>query len=266
MPDKLPPDLGESAQSESAPARPPLSLARVSLGTAGDAICTADRLQFQLDHALARDAVHTPLDAALLLRGLGERHFTGLALQSAVVQEAASGRQAYLRRPDLGRQLGKTSAVSLAEATGASANAGEVAIAIVDGLSALAVERHALPLIDALRPLLPQSSPLIDAICVVRNGRVAIGDQIGSIQHAKFIVVLIGERPGLSAPDSMGVYMTYLPTPGRTDAERNCISNIRAGGLSYLEAARRIVWCLEGAKQLGRTGVDLKANARQITG
>jgi ethanolamine ammonia-lyase small subunit len=238
--------------------------ARLSLHRALDAaesasVSTAEHLRFQLDHAQARDAVHTPLDRALLLQGLAARQLPALALHSA-----APNRAAYLRRPDLGRTLHSDSAGELAESRRALAAAmaehasplAGVAIMLADGLSALALERNALPLLDALlaaaqaRPLLP--------IVVATQARVALGDPIGEALGARLSLVLIGERPGLSAADSLGAYITWQPRVGRTDAERNCISNIREGGLGYTEAAARILHYLHEAVRLGTTGIALK--------
>ncbi len=135
---------------------------------------------------------------------------------------------------------------------------------IADGLSALAVERHALPLMDALRPILAREPWRIGPVCVVEQGRVAIGDEIGERLHARMTVMLIGERPGLSAADSLGAYLTWAPRIGRTDAERNCVSNIRDGGLGYGEAATRILFYMEGARRLLATGVGLKEGGREL--
>lgn len=238
--------------------------ARLSLSRALDAVgatsfSTAEHLRFQLDHAQARDAVHTPLDRALLLQGLAARGLAALALHSA-----APNRAAYLRRPDLGRTLHADSAGELAEAKRAldatvQDDAGllaGVAIVLADGLSALALERNALPLLDALleaaqaRPTLP--------VVLATEARVALGDPIGETFGARLSLVLIGERPGLSAADSLGAYITWQPQVGRTDAERNCISNIREGGLGYDEAAARILHYLREATRLGTTGIALK--------
>jgi ethanolamine ammonia-lyase small subunit len=226
--------------------------ARVGLARAGSAIATGEQLQFQLDHALARDAVHARLDVAGMLDGLSQRAMKGIALRSAV--EAGPGeRQSYLRRPDLGRRLGEESAEALRQFA-ADGERPEVVFVIADGLSALAVERHALALLDAI-------GVSGATVCVVSQGRVAIGDEIGELLGAHLVVMLIGERPGLSAADSLGVYITWEPKVGRTDAERNCISNVREGGLSYSEAAERVSAVMREARRLGATGVGLKTSA-----
>ncbi len=235
--------------------------ARVSLGQAGPAIPTSEQLRFQLDHALARDAVHARLDVAGLLQGLRERQMECLALRSAVAGEAGQDdRQIYLRRPDLGRALCPDSAQELQQYSASVLEWPNVVFVIADGLSALAVERHALPLLDRMVCDLGSEQWRVGPVCIVSQGRVAIGDEIGALLRAKLVVMLIGERPGLSAPDSLGVYITWKPRPGRTDAERNCISNIRHAGLSYADAAQRIVFYMNEATRLQCTGITLKEN------
>jgi len=257
----------------------PPTTARLSLGTAGAAIPVREHLRFQLDHALARDAVHTALDTGLLTRGLRER-----GLQAVLLRSHAADRATYLRRPDLGRTLHADSSTALnnsvilseAQRSGVQSKDPETAhpthttprpsnhgpqprtlFLLADGLSALAVERHALPLLDATLRLIPDPFPLVP---VVQNARVAIADEIGHLLGAQLTVLLIGERPGLSSPDSLGCYITWSPQPGRTtDAERNCISNIRgAEGLSYNEAAHRIAHYIAEARRLQTTGIALK--------
>lgn len=245
---------GGGAGADFAPNLRGFTPARVSLGRAGAAISTQEQLRFQLDHALARDAVHARMDIPALLLELEKRGLDCVALRSAVSEESdQSDRKVYLRRPDLGRRLDPRSAEQLRQMAARLVTKPEVVFAMVDGLSALAVERHALLLLDEIRAGM-DAAP----VCVVRDGRVAIGDEIGFLLQAKLAVVLIGERPGLSAPDSLGVYITWHPKPGRSDAERNCISNIRSDGLSYSDAARRIAYYIREAKHLGMTGVMLK--------
>jgi len=227
-----------------------ITAARLSLGTSGEAVSTRESLRFQMDHALARDAVHAAMDVALLVRELEERGVESLVMRSAVT----GGRQEYLRRPDLGRRLAVESRELLHGA--ASLPAADVVFVVADGLSALAVERHALGLMDALRKRLGEWT--VGPVCLVTQGRVAVGDEIGELLAAKVVVMLIGERPGLSASDSLGVYVTWEPRVGRTDAERNCVSNVRDGGLGYVEAAERVVGLMRGAKALGASGVGLK--------
>jgi len=228
----------------------PLTTARLSLGNSAASIATSDHLRFQLDHALARDAVHAALDVPLLERGLRERGLTPLALRSA-----ARNRAEYLRRPDLGRTLSENSRAALEAHAAQQTTHPEILFILADGLSALALERHALPLLDATLPLITNHSPLIT---IATNARVALADHIGHLLSAQLTVLFIGERPGLSSPDSLGVYLTWQPRPGRTDAERNCISNIRAEGLSYAEAAQRIAHYIAEAHRLQTTGIALK--------
>ena len=220
--------------------------ARVAMERAGDGVSTREWLDFKLAHAMARDAVHAELQAAPLVAEL-----RAMDLDCVALTTQAADRGTYLRRPELGRLLSAESAELLRKKS-----KGEIAIVVADGLSALAVERHAAALLRELLPLLDGEK--MAPVCVVRQGRVAVGDAIGAALGAKISVVLIGERPGLSAPDSLGAYLTWMPRAGRTDAERNCISNIRAEGLSYADAAARIAWYLKAAMRLQLTGVDLK--------
>jgi ethanolamine ammonia-lyase small subunit len=227
-----------------------LTQARVGLGRTGVSLETRDLLDFQRAHAQARDAVHSRLDAVALAVEL-ER-----ATQFEVLRvcSACTDRTIYLQRPDLGRRLDDASRETIATlADGADY---ELIVIFADGLSALAVERHAVPLMKELLPLLAGWS--IGPIVVVEQGRVAIGDEIGLALKAHISVVLIGERPGLSSPDSLGAYITWEPRPGRIDAERNCISSIRAEGLSYKLAAEQLRRYLTEARRRRLTGVDLK--------
>jgi ethanolamine ammonia-lyase small subunit len=222
--------------------------ARIALGRAGSGLPTAPLLAFELAHAQARDAVHQPLDTATLHAALRER-----GLESLDVHSAAPDRDHYLRRPDLGRRL---DAASLAVLRDVAAQAADVVFVIADGLSSRAVATHALPLLDTLLPKLEgwRVGPLV----VACQSRVALGDEIGESLSAAFVVMLIGERPGLSSPDSMGLYLTAAPRVGRTDAERNCISNVRPEGLGYAAAAAKLHYLLTRARALGFTGVNLK--------
>jgi ethanolamine ammonia-lyase small subunit len=222
--------------------------ARVALGRVGDSLPTRELLDFQLAHARARDAVHAKLDNASLMLELRQRQLPCIAVASA-----AQDRATYLRRPDLGRKLNDDSRQRLT----VEANSDHDAVFVIaDGLSALAVHRHAVPLLDVVRPRLTdwQLAPII----IAEQGRVAIGDEIGQLLAARLAVVLIGERPGLSSPDSLGIYLTWDPKPGRTDAERNCISNIRSEGLSYTIAADKLVFLMTEARRRKISGVGLK--------
>lgn len=229
--------------------------ARVAIGRTGHAQTTETVLAFGLAHAQARDAVHLTLDTDAISVALRD---TGLPVLH--VHSAAPDRQQYLRRPDLGRRLddasqGRLAAVSIAHPY-------DVVFVIADGLSALAAQRHAVPLLQAVLARLPQSH--IGPIVVAEQARVALGDDIGERLRARQVVMLIGERPGLSSPDSLGIYLTYDPRVGRTDAQRNCISNVRPEGLPYAQAADRLVFLLRGAVALGRSGVDLKDDSAAI--
>jgi ethanolamine ammonia-lyase small subunit len=223
--------------------------ARVELGSAGRSLPTRALLEFQLAHARARDAVHLPLAADSLVLELKQKGLDSISLSSA-----ARNRDEYLKRPDLGRRLNNDSRERLTPLRAEY----DAAFVIADGLSALAVHRHAVPLLDLLlRDLDWRTAP----IAIVEQGRVAIGDEIGELFGARMTVVLIGERPGLSSPDSLGAYLTWQPGLGRTDAERNCISNIRAEGLSYAVAAHKLLFLMNEARRLKLSGVRLKEDA-----
>ena len=222
------------------------TFARVGLERSGNALATREVLAFQLAHAMARDAVHHPFDAGALLLECQTRAWPVL-----VAHSAAGDRAEYLRRPDLGRRLAKG---AILEADGDR----DLAIVIADGLSALAVHRHAIPLLEGLIPLFDEGAWTRTPIVIVQQGRVAIGDEIGHRLRASMALMLIGERPGLSSPDSLGAYLTWNPVHGRTDAERNCISNIRPEGLRYENAAHRIFTLLNEARRRKLTGVRLK--------
>jgi len=232
-----------------------LTPARVGLGRTGVSQETRDLLDFQRAHAQARDAVHARLEAATLIASLSEIGGSEvLGLHSA-----AEDRATYLQRPDLGRRLDESSCAIL---SGLRQNDWELALVVADGLSALAAERHVPPL---LRELLPHLEGWrLAPICVVEQGRVAIGDEIGAALGVQLCVVLIGERPGLSSPDSLGAYITWQPRPGRTDAERNCISNIRTEGLSYAQAAAQLDFYLTEARRRRLSGVALKEESHLL--
>lgn len=224
--------------------------ARIALGRSGDSLPTSALLEFGLAHALARDAVHLPLDVAALATELEAAGLPHLAVHSQ-----AGDRSTYLRRPDLGRLLAPDSRASLEKAA-SSATPPDLAFVIADGLSSLAVTRHALPLLQASLELLPDWS--MAPVIIAEQARVALGDAIGQVLGAGTVVVLIGERPGLSSPDSLGIYLTHGPRPGLSDADRNCISNVRPEGLPYAAAARKLAYLLAGARRLGRSGIALK--------
>ena len=215
--------------------------ARIALGRAGASLPTREVLGFGLAHARARDAVHHALDVAHLLQDL-----QSIGLAATSVRSAAEDRQVFLTRPDLGRRLGEADLKGNAETV----------VAIEDGLSSVAVQTHAVPLLRELQKISDRWNSV--QVAVATQGRVALGDEIGERMKAKLAVVLIGERPGLTSPDSLGAYLTYMPRVGRTDAERNCISNIRPQGLGYAEAARRLDWLASAALARGLTGIGLK--------
>lgn len=255
-----PPASAQPAPSSSAPDTwedlRRFTLARIALGRTGDSLPTRAVLDFGLAHAQARDAVHTPLDADALLGALLAAGF-GAALRT---HSAAADRAQYLRRPDLGRQLAPASRESLAAL---HAEASDVVFVIADGLSARAVQQHAVPVLVETRQRLPGWR--IGPVVVAEQARVALGDEIGALLRARQVVVLIGERPGLSSPDSLGIYLTYGPRVGRSNAERNCISNVRPEGLSYVLGAHKLAWLLAGARRLGRSGVELKDESEAQT-
>ena len=232
-----------------------LTPARIAQGRSGVSLPTTHQLAFQLAHARARDAVSGQLDLGVLRQGLAARGLATLELHSA-----AGDRPIYLQRPDQGRRLDQVSRRKLAhgEPLRLQKNPCNAAFVIADGLSAQAVQAHALPLLDALLPRLAAEHWSLAPIVLVEQGRVAIGDEIGELLQAELVVVLIGERPGLSAPDSLGIYLTWGPRIGRTDAERNCISNVRPAGQSYAEAAHTLHYLMNEARRRGLSGVMLK--------
>jgi ethanolamine ammonia-lyase small subunit len=223
---------------------------RIGLGRAGNALPTARVLEFKVAHAAARDAVHAPLDveafsAKIAAVGIGT---------PAVVASRAAGRSEYLRRPDLGRLPASLESVPADDA--------DIGIVLADGLSARALVDHADGLLRALVATLGETYS-IAAPVIATQARVALGDHIGAQMGVRTLIVVIGERPGLSVADSLGIYLTHRPSPGRSDADRNCISNIHPpDGLGYADAARITAGLVAGARQLGRSGVDLKDTSR----
>lgn len=234
--------------------------ARIALGRSGVSLPTDAHLAFQLAHARARDAVHVPLEIAPLEEALRKLPGVDAVL---LVDSAATDRLGYLRRPDLGRLLSEAGQTVL-QALQKPARAVDLALVIGDGLSPQAVNRQAPALLEALMPRLIADGWQIAPIVIVRQARVAIGDQIGALLAARMVVVLIGERPGLSAPDSMGLYLTWMPKPGLTDASRNCISNVRDAGLPAADAAVKLHYLLSEARRLELSGVALKDGSDAI--
>jgi ethanolamine ammonia-lyase small subunit len=240
--------------------------ARIALGRSGVSLPTNAHLAFQLAHAKARDAVHRSLDVPHLTQALSAA-WPELAPPCALLHSAATDRHHYLQRPDLGRKLDAASLDLLASAFPKPTHSGEPArpydlvFVVADGLSALAIEQNAEPFLRAMRQHLEPSQWRVAPLCMAMQSRVAIGDEIGQAVGAKAVVVLIGERPGLSSPDSMGLYLTWMPSVGLTDASRNCISNVRPAGLSYDEAAFKLHYLLTQARQRQLSGVALKDEA-----
>ncbi|WP_371262385.1 ethanolamine ammonia-lyase subunit EutC [Pseudomonas sp. P1.31] len=237
-----------------------LTPARIALGRTGTSLPTSAQLDFQFAHAQARDAVHLPFDHAGLSAQLSERGRESLLLHSAALD-----RNSYLQRPDLGRKLSDDSAQSLRGYLAAHPGGVDLVIVVADGLSALAVHRHTLPFINRLEEQMSGDGWSIAPVVLVEQGRVAIGDEIGQLLGAKMVVMLIGERPGLSSPDSLGLYFTYNPKVGLTDAYRNCISNVRLEGLSYGMAAHRLLYLMREACRRQLSGVNLKDEAQVQT-
>ena len=234
-----------------------LTPARVALGRAGASLPTREVLRLALDHARARDAVRLPFDADGVAREI-----EALGLATLTVTSQAADRATYLRRPDLGRRLDGESRRRLAE-TGAPS--GPVLLVVADGLSSAAVHAHATAVIAALAPRLAEAGLGDGPVVLAREARVAIGDEIGAIAGAELVILLVGERPGLSSPDSLGAYLTFAPRVGRLDAERNCVSNIRAAGLPPEAAAHRIAWLAAEALKRRLSGVALKDESPPFT-
>ena len=223
--------------------------ARIALGRAGSSLPTAELLRFAAAHAQARDAVHIALDNAALARDLA-----ALGLAPLIVRSRAPDRETYLRRPDLGRRLAPTDAQRL---QAAAAGPVDLALVLGDGLSAMALQQHAAPLLAALLPLLAPGLRLAPPV-LATQARVALADEIGALLQANVVLILLGERPGLSAPDSLGAYLTHAPQIGCHDAQRNCVSNIRPAGLPLDLAARRLAWLLHESRRRQLSGVGLK--------
>ena len=241
LPDRSPQDLWAELRK--------LTAARIALRRSGASLATGPLLDFQLAHARARDAVHAPLDLPRLIADLAK-----LGLSVIEAASAVENMQQYLMRPDLGRRLGAGGETKL------KAHAGfyDVVFVIAGGLSARAVETHAAPVLTGVLPELQAGGWRIAPLIVVRHGRVAIGDAIAGALGAKSVAVLIGERPGLSAPDSMGAYLTWNPNAMIADADRNCISNIRPAGTGYADAAGKLAHLLRAMRARQVSGVQLK--------
>lgn len=229
--------------------------ARIALGRSGTSLPTKPHLEFQLAHARARDAVHRELDTAKLGQALQQRGLEVLQLHSG-----AGNRPVYLQRPDKGRRLDEVSCGTL-QALARPARPYDVAFVVGDGLSAFAIEENAVGFLDVMLAKLKEHGWSIAPISVVKEARVAVGDEVGQLLGAEMVVVLIGERPGLSSPDSMGLYLTFRPRVGMTDESRNCISNVRREGISYAGAAHKLGYLMTEARSRQLSGVNLKDEA-----
>lgn len=237
-----------------------LTPARIALGRTGTSIPTSAQLDFQAAHAQARDAVHLPFEHGAIIESLAAKGRETLLLHSA-----AADRNAYLQRPDLGRKLDEASVQLLTDFTQAHPGSIDLAVVVADGLSSLAVHRHTLPFLARLEEQARAEGWTLSPVILVEQGRVAVADEIGQRLGAKMVVILIGERPGLSSPDSLGLYFTYAPKVGLTDASRNCISNVRLEGLSYGMAAHRLLYLMREACRRQLSGVNLKDEAELQT-
>ncbi len=229
--------------------------ARIGLARTGASLGTAPLLDVRLAHARARDAVHERLDMPRLAADVA-----GLGAEVLQAASAAEDRQHHLMRPDLGRRLAPDSEAALAQHSGGH----DIVFVVADGLSARAVQMHAAPVLAATLPGLRADGWRIAPVVAVRHGRVAIGDAVATLLRAGCVAVLIGERPGLTAPDSMGAYLTWRPGAQTTDAQRNCISNIRPDGIGYADAAFKLVHLLRAMRERGVSGVALKDDSDQL--
>lgn len=234
--------------------------ARIALGRAGTSLPTKPHLEFQLAHARARDAVHHELDTAKLEAALKTRGH-----ETRLLHSAAANRPMYLQRPDMGRRLDEDSRKALSD-TAKPSDGYDVVFVVGDGLSSFAIEENAAPFLDAILPPLREQGWRIAPLVIIREARVAVGDEIGQLLGARMVVVLIGERPGLSSPDSLGIYMTLNPLVGLTDEARNCISNVRREGLDYESAAHKLFYLMSEARKRGLSGVHLKDEAETAQG
>jgi ethanolamine ammonia-lyase small subunit len=232
-----------------------LTAARIGLKRTGASLATGSLLDFKLAHARARDAVHEALDEARLGAEIATFGHPVLTVASA-----AENRQRYLMRPDLGRQLAPGAEAILAPYAGSY----DVAFVMADGLSARAVQAHGHSVLAGVLPALQDEDWRIAPLVIARQGRVALGDAIAARLGADCVAMLIGERPGLTAPDSMGAYLTWQPRPETTDADRNCISNIRPEGIGYADAAFRLTHLLRTMRARRLSGVQLKDESNRL--
>ena len=249
------PDLPPAAAPEPDPwaGLKAFTAARIALGRTGTSVPLREALAFKLAHAHARDAVYSVLELARLLAEI-----VALPMPVCQVSSRAQSRQEYLQRPDYGRQLSEEAKAQISEL---SAGGCDIAVVLADGLSATAINNHALPLLRLLLPELRAAGFRLGPLVLAEQARVALGDEVGHLLKARLVLVLIGERPGLSAPDSLGAYFTHGPRPGLTDEARNCVSNIRPAGLDYPAAAAKLGWLLREALRRQLSGVALKDQA-----
>jgi ethanolamine ammonia-lyase small subunit len=248
-PHSVAPHATRGAPGEVWPSLRKLTAARIGLERSGASIATQPLLESSLAHARARDAVHELVDESRLCN-----EAAALAPPVLVVDSAARDRRSYLMRPDLGRRLSRDASAVLAPHAGDY----DLVAVITDGLSARAVQSHAVPVLSAALPALRAEGWRVAPLVLVHQGRVAVGDAVAAQLRAGALAVLIGERPGLSSPDSMSAYLTWRPNPQTTDADRNCISNIRPEGVGYAEAAHKLVFLLREMRARGCSGVSLK--------
>ena len=231
--------------------------ARIALGRSGISLPTKASLEFKLAHALARDAVNVPLDFESIEHRLNKRGY-----QSLMLKTQAENQRLYLQRPDLGRLLSESALECLKKITPVKNDA---VVVVADGLSSKAIDHHGEPFLSLLLPELQAMGYTSPPVCLVQHGRVAIGDDIAQHFAARLCIVLIGERPGLSSPDSMGIYFTYQAQPGiSTDADRNCISNIHNNGLGYVQALQKLLYLIKASETLKISGVNLKEQAASL--
>jgi ethanolamine ammonia-lyase small subunit len=280
MPDHAPPAASSNLAHLVSPEPPPdpwvdlrrHTAARIALGRTGVSLPTHELLRFSAAHAQARDAIHVPLDFARLAQALVEQGWP----QPLCLSSQAADRHEYLLRPDKGRRLDSHSVEQLAALprhTGGGTGTGpDMALVLGDGLSSLGMEKHAVPLLAAIRNALDRRAaagphpPLrLAPLVLVRHARVAVADEIGQLLGVRMVAMLLGERPGLSSPDSVGIYLTHTPRVGCTDAQRNCISNVRPAGQSFHDAAHRLTWLVHEGLRLGLTGVGLKDLSEQAS-
>lgn len=234
--------------------------ARIALGRAGTSMPTQAQLDFQFAHARARDAVHLPFNHQQI-----SQHLQAHDLESVLVHSAADNRDMYLQRPDLGRKLNSASQEVLKAYSQHNPQPIDLAVVVADGLSSLAIEHHALPMVLEIQQLCQDLDWVMSPVVLAEQSRVALADEVGALLNAKMVVILIGERPGLSSPDSLGLYFTWAPKVGLNDAYRNCISNVRLEGLSYQMAAHRLGYLMSEAYKRQLSGVNLKDEAQVET-